>query len=136
MDVFVRVYVSSLSHLFLPQMSSEMSLCQAGMSSSVPSYSPFFNPHSYFLFSLLVFKDMVREPTRFHFLKLIFIGVQLLYSVVLVSAVQQSEDIRIHISPPFWISFPFRSPRSNESSSLSCTADSHSLPTLYIVSVV
>ena len=44
------------------------------------------------------------------FFKLIFIRVELLYNVVLVSAVQQSESaIRIHISPLFWISFPFRS---------------------------
>ena len=34
----------------------------------------------------------------------------MLYNVVLVSTVQQSESvIRIHISPLFWISFPFRS---------------------------
>ena len=36
--------------------------------------------------------------------------VQLLYNVVLVSAVQISESARhIHISPTFWISFPCRS---------------------------
>ena len=47
---------------------------------------------------------------HFYFYFLIFIGVQLLYNVVLVSAVQQSESaICIHISPVFWISFPFRS---------------------------
>ena len=39
----------------------------------------------------------------------------MLYNGVLVSAVQQSESaIRIHISPLFWISFPFRSPQSTE----------------------
>ena len=39
-----------------------------------------------------------------------FIGVLLLYGVVLVSAVQQSESaIRIHIPLLLWISFPFRS---------------------------
>ena len=44
------------------------------------------------------------------FLKLIFVGVDLLYSVVLVSAVQQSGSaIHIHISP-LWSSFPFRVP--------------------------
>ena len=44
------------------------------------------------------------------FLKLIFVGVDLLYSVVLVSALQQSESaIHIHISP-LWSSFPFRVP--------------------------
>ena len=36
----------------------------------------------------------------------------MLYNVVLVSAVQQSESaIYTHISPLFWISFPFRSPQ-------------------------
>ena len=45
----------------------------------------------------------------------IFIGVELLYNVVLFYAVQWSEsDIHIHISPLFWISFPFRSPQSTE----------------------
>ena len=52
------------------------------------------------------------------FLKLIFIGVQLLYNVMLVSALQKTEsDIHIHISPLFWISFPFRSPQNTEYSS-------------------
>ena len=42
------------------------------------------------------------------FLKLIFIGVYLLYSVILVSTTQQSESaIHIHLSLLFWISFPF-----------------------------
>ena len=52
----------------------------------------------------------------FYFIKnKIFIGVYLLYNVVLVSTVQQSESaIRIHIAPLFWISFPFRSPQSTE----------------------
>ena len=45
-----------------------------------------------------------------------------LYNVVLVSTVQQSESvIRIHISPLFWISFPFRSPQSTEQSFLCYT---------------
>ena len=36
--------------------------------------------------------------------KSIFVGVELLYNVALVSAVQQSESaIRIHVSLPFWI---------------------------------
>ena len=47
------------------------------------------------------------------------IGVYLLYDAVnfavLVSTVQQSESaLCIHISHPFWISFPFRSLQSNE----------------------
>ena len=42
------------------------------------------------------------------FLSWFFIVVQLLYNVVLVSAVQLSESaIHIRISPLFWISFPF-----------------------------
>ena len=48
-------------------------------------------------------------------IKLISIRVCLLYNVVSVSAVQQSEStIHIHISPLFWISLPFRSPHSTE----------------------
>ena len=40
---------------------------------------------------------------------------QLLFNVMLVCAVQHSESaLRIHTSPLFWISFPFRSPQSNE----------------------
>ena len=43
-------------------------------------------------------------------LKLIFIGVQLLYNVLLVPAVQQSESVtRTHTAPLPWLSFPFRS---------------------------
>ena len=49
------------------------------------------------------------KPTVLMQLLLIFIGVQLLYNVVFVSTVQQSEStICIHISPLFWISFSFR----------------------------
>ena len=46
---------------------------------------------------------MLKYPTFYlfkQFLKLIFIGVQLLYNIVLVSTVQQN----IHITPPFWLS--------------------------------
>ena len=69
--------------------------------------------------------------------KKIFIGVQLLYNVVLVSTVQQSlSAIRIHISPLFWISFPFRSAQTIEQSSLCYTVGSHQLSILYIVSIV
>ena len=47
----------------------------------------------------------------------IFIGVQLLYNIVLVSVVQKSKSaigMDTYISPLFWISFPFRSPQSIE----------------------
>ena len=66
-----------------------------------------------------------------------FIGVQLLYNVVLISTVQQSESaICIHISSLFWISFPFRSPQRTEQSSLCYTVGFHQLSILYIVSIV
>ena len=68
---------------------------------------------------------------------LIFIGVQLLYNVMLVSTVQQSEtDVCLHISPIFWISLPFRSPQSTEQSSLCYTLCSRQLSTLYIELIV
>ena len=71
------------------------------------------------------------------FLKLIFIGVLLLYNVKLDSAVQQTESvIHIHIPPLFWISFPFRSPQSIEQRSLCYTVCSHQLSILYIVLIV
>ena len=69
------------------------------------------------------------NKTEFFFL----IGVQLLYNVVLVSAVRQSKSaIRIHISLPPWISFPFRSPQGMEWSSLCCTVGPYYLSILYI----
>jgi len=53
---------------------------------------------------------------------------------MLVSTVQQSESILpIHISPLFWISFPFRLPQSRQYSSLCYTVGSHYLPVLYVV---
>ena len=40
-----------------------------------------------------------------------FIGVWLVYGVLLVSTVDQSEAaLPVQVSPPFWISLPFRSP--------------------------
>ena len=61
-----------------------------------------------------------------------FIGIWLLYNVVLVSAVQYSESaICIHISSPLWASLPLptshpsRSSQSTQLSSLCCTAASH-----------
>ena len=59
---------------------------------------------------------------------LFFFGVQLLYNVVLVSAVQQSESaICLHMSAPTWISHPHpsRSSQSTKLSSLCYTAASH-----------
>ena len=47
-------------------------------------------------------------------------GAQLLYNVVLVSAVQQSQSgIHKHISPLFWTCLPFRSPQSMQCSRFS-----------------
>ena len=62
------------------------------------------------------------------FLKLIFVGVDLLYSVALVSVVQHSESaIHIHISP-LWISF--------HSEFHVLYNGSHQLSILYIISTV
>ena len=64
-------------------------------------------------------------------------GVQLLYKVILVSTAQQSNSaVGIHISPLFWISFPFRSPQSTEQSSLCCTIGFHQFSILCILSIV
>jgi len=42
---------------------------------------------------------------------LIFNEIELFYNVVFVFTVQQNESaIHIHTFPPFWTSFPFRSP--------------------------
>ena len=66
------------------------------------------------------------------FLKLIFIGVQLIYNVVLVSAAQQSESvIHILISTLFQILFPCRSLQSTEQSSLCYTVGSYQLSILF-----
>ena len=52
---------------------------------------------------------------HYDILLLVFIGVELPYNVVLVSAIQQSEStVCTHISPLLGISFPFRSPESIE----------------------
>ena len=65
------------------------------------------------------------DQSYLYFLKLVLIGTQLLYNVVLVSTVQQSELVGcIPISPLFWIPFPFRSPQNAEQGSLSYTIGS------------
>ena len=66
------------------------------------------------------------------FFFLIFLGVQLIYNVVLVSAVQQSESV-IHISTLFQILFPYRLLQSIEQSSLCYTVGPYQLSILYIV---
>ena len=63
-----------------------------------------------------------------------FIGVQLIYNVVLVSVVQQSESVmHTHISTLFQILFPCRSLQSIEQSFLCYTVGSYELSILYIV---
>ena len=67
---------------------------------------------------------------------LIFIGVQWIYNMVLVSAIQQSESvlyIYIHLFPLFQIHFPYRSLQSIQQSSLHCTGGPYQLSVLYII---
>ena len=66
-----------------------------------------------------------QTPDCFHyFFYLNFVGVQLLYKVVFISAVQQSESaLCIQTSPPFWIFFPFTHHRAL--SSLCSAVGSH-----------
>lgn len=58
--------------------------------------------------------------------KLMFIGVELLYKVMLLLCCKAKliNSTNTYI-PPFWISSPFRSPQSAEWSSLSYTVGSH-----------
>ena len=68
------------------------------------------------------------------FFFLLFIGVQLIYNVVLVSGVEQSESaIHIHISSLFQMLFPYQSLQSIEQSSLCSTVGPSQLSILYIV---
>ena len=83
------------------------------------------------IFSFLLFLSV--NVYSFFIFK-IFIRVQLIYNVVLVSAVQQSESvIHIHISTLFQILFPYGSLQSIEQSSLCSTAGLYQLTILYIV---
>ena len=84
----------------------------------------------------LEFRDLGERsrPENTFFFFLIFIGVQLIYNVVLVSGVQQSESVmHIHISTLFQIVFPYRSLQSTEQSSLCCTVGLYQLSILNIV---
>ena len=75
------------------------------------------------------------EVKSFFFL----IGGKLLYSVVLVSAIQQCKSaIILHLSPPSWIFFPppshsFRSSQSARLGSLCYTETSYQLSVLHMV---
>ena len=95
-------------------------------------YNSDYLPSSFAFF--ISFQTLVCAFTNTNtFLKVNFIGVQLFYNVVLVSAVQQSESlIRIPISLS-QTSFSFRSPESTEQSSLCRTVGSHQLSVLYTV---
>ena len=64
-----------------------------------------------------------------------YLGIQLVYNVLLASSAQQSEyAVCLHSSLLFWISFPFRS-QSTEQGYLCYIEGSHQLSTLYIVSM-
>ena len=77
--------------------------------------------------------SLLTNYTILFYFQLIFIGVQLVYSVVFVSAVQQSElVIHIHISA-LQILFPYRSLQSTDQSSQCYTVGSYWLSILYIV---
>ena len=55
------------------------------------------------------------ERVHLKYIYIYIIVIWLVYSAVLVSTVLQSESAMfIHISPLFWIFFPFMSPQSDE----------------------
>ena len=71
------------------------------------------------------------------FLFKIFIGVQLIYTVALLSTVQQSESvIHIHISTPFQILSPCCSLQSIGQSSLFYTVSSYQLSILFFKNIL
>ena len=82
---------------------------------------------------LLLFRGVLRWTG----LKTVLIGVQLPCHVVFISATQHSESaVCIHTSPLYWISVPFRSPRSIEQRSLSYTVGSQQFFILCMLSIV
>ena len=68
---------------------------------------------------------MTKSTVFFSKIPISLIGVQLLYSVVFISAVEQSESPACAYILSFQISFPFRSPQYTGQSSLYHTAASH-----------
>ena len=97
-------FLSLTSHLFLGEKKEALSCtyCQSSTRQNLKHTD-----------ILLFVRNSVNYWAHRVFFPLIFIGVELLYNVVSVFAVQQSESaIHTHISPLFWISFPFRSPES------------------------
>ena len=91
-------------------------------------------------FTFWNFLELKKKKLLIHdcwFFKLIVIGVQLLYSDVFITIVQQSESIIcLHITPLFRISFPFRLPQSTEEIPLCYTVGSHGLSILHIIPIV
>ena len=98
----------------VPTQGSNPGLCIAGrFFTQILSHQGSPKVSKWFLKSLQISFVLHLNWTKQNFFFLI--GVQLLYSVVLVSAVQQSKSaMRIHISPLPWISFPFRSTQGME----------------------
>ena len=85
-----------------------------------------FKSHFDFLFNCCILKKIF-----------FFTGLQLIYNVVLVSAVLQSESvIHIHISTLFQILFPYRPVHNVKQNSLCYTVGSYQLSILYIYIVV
>ena len=75
-----------------------------------PSAVKVQSPNHWTAREFLVFCPFLNRVVHF-LLLFLFIGVKLLYNVVLVSAVQWSESaIGIYISPPSWTSLPPRPP--------------------------
>ena len=82
--------------------------------------------------TLFFFKGREREEFLCFFNFLFYIGVQLIYNVVLVSGIQQS-DLVIHTSILFQILFQYRLLKSTEYSSLCYTVGPCWLSILYVV---
>ena len=77
-----------------------------------------------------------RHSSKSHtwfFLICFLFGGKLLFSVVLISAIQHESTINVHISPPSWMSHPSRSSQSPELSSPCYRAGSHWLSALHMV---
>ena len=86
------------------------------------------------LFSVLSVNMSFASSRTFYKWGLQYVHMQLLYSVVLLTAVQQSKPVAcmrvfvyICMHRPFSVSFPFRSPHSTEDSYLCYTESSHQL---------
>ena len=100
----------------------------------LPSITPQPPFASETLFLGLFLKTQTLFSQLFCTISFYFIEVQLLYNVLFVSAVQQSQSaLNIQISSLPRISLPFRSPQSIEKSSLCCIVGQHQFSVLYMV---